>query len=159
MPYKRSWGRVGHLWFFESHHNSNLWPRLENTILEGLNSSLGSQIDPFFPFEIRGGNPFFGAAILPKQPLLGLETPGKALTIMLLSPFAGLLYYPSSFILPLDPMKGQRWSPISIFNDLKRKISHQFFFSLFMAILNFSNPKLWFSIYLFNKCSEGTLNM
>ena len=74
---------------------------------------------------------------------------------MLLSPFAGLLYYPSSFILPLDPMKGQRWSPISIFNDLKRKISHQFFFSLFMAILNFSNPKLWLSIYLFKKCSEG----
>lgn len=113
--------------FFESHQNSNLWPRLESTVLEGLNTSLGSQRDPFFPSEIRGGKPFFGAAILPKQPLLGLETPGKALTIMILISFAGLLYYPSLFILPLYPMKGQRWSPISIFYDLKRKISHQIF--------------------------------
>ena len=38
---------------------------------------------------------------------------------------------------------------------LKKKNQSSNFFPPFTVILNFSTPKLWFSIYLFKKCSEG----
>ena len=141
--------------FFESHQNSNLWPRLENIVLEGLNIRPWAHKETHLS-HLKSEVANLSLELLSCQNNLSLawkllEKPSQLWSsVPLLASCIILPYLPSTV-----PYERSEIVTNQYIQWLKNKNQSSNFFPPFTVILNFSIPKLWSSIYLFKKCSEG----